>query len=348
MGDSHEKIMHLPSEVSGDASANNACQETPVPEVDALAIRPLDSVVPSLQPLPSSATLTISDLQLPEPRLRVSEQFSLLVSHVASPSCIYVHPVLQGAQVLLQLETSLKKHYIDPSHCVSLSSDSIQPGALCCIQSGDDHLWYRAVVCESIPNEPSSCEAEKQVEVMFVDYGLTKTVPATSLMLLDPSFTATAIQCVCCSLAGIRPTALAKSIEISYPPCVKDPSKQEQGKENNDHPDGLQPQSAVFAEGGDKVICPVEPSIVSPSDEPYPALHSSPTTPLSSPSSNTSSSPKSYSRKGLAQANLSLTGGWDEAAIQLLASLTAEKQLVGTVSQCFGKCVASNSGSRQK
>ena len=334
MGEHPGCIKHLPLDVDGGAAVNNVCGESSSAEVDIRTARPLD-LVDNVPPSLCHATPTIADLRLPDLRLKVSDQFSLLVSHTISPSCFYVHPVLQEAHDLLQLETSLKEHYLDPCRCVPLPDDSIHPGALCCIQSGDDHLWYRAVVCESSPDDISSGDAGKQVYVMFVDYGFTQSVPTTSLVLLDSSFTTTAIQCICCSLDGIRPAVSAKSIKVSYTLPAKEPSKQEQGKDKYDHLSGSHLEAAERAKCEVQVTGTTEPSTVTPSNKP---AISSPNHPLSSPLTNASSSPKGYPRRGHVPTSLPLSGEWDKAAIQLLVSLTEEKQLVGTVCQCFGKC----------
>lgn len=296
--------------VTEEKATSDVCEASSSHGVDMAASKHVESVslfqtMNTMAPM-HHTPLTLSDLPLLKLGLSVSAQFSLLVSHAVNPSCVYVHPVLQGAQDLLQLETLLKEHYSDPSHQMPLPSSLISPGALCCIQSGDDQLWYRAVVCEStLPTR----ETVEYVQVMFVDYGLTRTVPSTALMLLEPSFTSTAIQCICCSLDGIRP-----------PIIVKEP---EHGRENSDRSVGSHLGASEHVEGG-KAPSPDESPSVSPRLS-------------SSTSSATSSSPVGLQRGKHIPIPLAPAGDWGEAAVQLLLSLTEEKQLVGTVTHCFGE-----------
>ena len=276
----------------------------------------LNAVSPAVSPVTPALTnslsispLTISDLQPIQLNLNVSDQINILVSHATNPQCVYVHPVLSEAHDLLQLETSLNEFYSDPIHCASLPAKFINRGNLCCIQSHDDKLWYRAVVCESVATSPppasllSSVVAVKRVQLFCVDYGHTLTVPVSAPVILDPSFVTTPIQCICCTLDRIKP------------PVIFSSPSQTAAKEN----------SSSHASN----------SRVSPSDK----LDRSP----SSNGEHLSQGSDVPARvKGTQETQLPpllSSGEWDEAAAELLLRVSGEKQLVGTVTQCYGEYI---------
>ena len=256
-----------------------------------------DAYTPLTKPL-SITPLTISNLQPIQLSLNVSDQINILVSHAINPMCVFVHPVLSGAQDLLQLETSLNEFYSEPSHCVSLPANFVNRGNLCCVQSHDDKLWYRAVVSESFfassppASLPSSVVAVKRVQLYCVDYGHTLTVPASAPVVLDPSFVTTPIQCFCCSLDGIKPPVLTSPLK---------PTVQENGCTSNTQV--LQSET-------------LHQSVPSNGEHLTQGSDSAQVTQLLPPL---------------------LSGEWDKAAAELLLRVTGEKQLVGTVTQYYGE-----------
>ena len=161
---------------------------------------------------PAAGPLSWGSLSHSKPILLSARgEFALLVSHVNSPSQFYVHPVqTDTAHDIDQLTSSMSKHYSVGDNLVPLHPGQFDAGHLCCVQSADDGLWYRGVIVEEM------CTSD-QCSVLFVDYGDIQVVHKSTLSVLDQMFVKTPIQCVCCSLCGIRPLRCGSADGTSVP-----------------------------------------------------------------------------------------------------------------------------------
>ena len=132
--------------------------------------------------------------------LGVSGDFTVLVSHVNSPSQFYVHPVQPDtAHELDQLISSMSAHYSVEENSIPLHRLQYDVGTVCCVRSAYDGLWYRGIVMERDVYVLNNCN------VLFVDYGDTQLVDKDSVFVLDQMFVNAPVQCICCSLCGVRP-----------------------------------------------------------------------------------------------------------------------------------------------
>ncbi|XP_006825239.1 RING finger protein 17-like, partial [Saccoglossus kowalevskii] len=73
------------------------------------------------------------------------------------------------------------------------------PGMACCGQYAYDDEWYRAEVLKVKSVSPLT------VEVIYVDYGTTETIPVDRLRELPEEFKILPIQGVRCDLVGLKP-----------------------------------------------------------------------------------------------------------------------------------------------
>lgn len=269
--DSDDKIICI-SEESFQAKANDSLPSDVTASAVEILLEPN-----ALESTKGPSRKTILDLPVLELGLKVFDQPECLVSHVVSPSCLYIHPTVQ-AKCLLQLETSLKEFYSVASNRHPLEIEFMVQDTLCCIQSPEDHLWYRAMLCS--PNLLS--DDGHDLQVFFIDYGITQSVPSSIPIKLDPQFTAIAAQCVCCSLDGIRPVqASDKLIDLSD--CSKPLN-----------------HCAIEAGGEEALKSPVNASQCQ-----VPLVYS--------------------------------VEDWEDDSTQFLRSFTEDKQLVATITKCFGK-----------
>ena len=127
----------------------------------------------------------------------------VFVHHVETPSLFYcqfgqfhVNQLESVMSVMQDLYTSSGKSFqpVFKTKCTK--------GCFLAAQYSEDELWYRAQVEE--------VKADG-VEVRFIDYGNTETVPFEKLRYLDEEFTKLPAQGVPCSLAEISPKAAVGS-----------------------------------------------------------------------------------------------------------------------------------------
>ena len=89
---------------------------------------------------------------------------------------------------------------------ISICSDTTVPALEdaqinqpCCAQFTEDDSWYRAQIL--------NITEDHEVEVCYVDYGNTETIPEGRLRLLDQEVKDLPAQAVRCMLHGVRPIA---------------------------------------------------------------------------------------------------------------------------------------------
>nr|XP_040056135.1 tudor domain-containing 6 [Gasterosteus aculeatus aculeatus]XP_040056136.1 tudor domain-containing 6 [Gasterosteus aculeatus aculeatus] len=127
-----------------------------------------------------------SEVQNPrdDDMLTVGSSVNVNVSFVQSPHAFWCQPKKNGEH-LRQLMQDLQNHY-----------ESIPPPPLvesiCVARNPDDDMWYRARIHAS--------HHSPVVDVRFIDYGQTETIPLRDLFPIDPAFLQLDPQAFQCSL----------------------------------------------------------------------------------------------------------------------------------------------------
>ena len=122
---------------------------------------------------------------------------AVIVTNIESPSDFYCQ-LLTHSSDLDKLMNDISQYY----EALSDVDDTItlpQTGMMCCGRYTEDDGWYRALIL-------ASDVANRQVEVLYVDYGNTETLPITRIKELKPQFECLPQQAVSCCLYGINPT----------------------------------------------------------------------------------------------------------------------------------------------
>ncbi|XP_061857202.1 tudor domain-containing protein 1 [Colius striatus] len=124
--------------------------------------------------------------------LAVGETIFVCVTEVVSPDLFYAVPV-QTVD-----EEKLHNQLIElESYCKSCKNQSFKPklGEACCARFSGDGCWYRALVLKA---------SQSVVEVLYVDYGNTETVPLSRVLPITDSYLKLPFLTIICSLAGIE------------------------------------------------------------------------------------------------------------------------------------------------
>ena len=141
---------------------------------------------------PSHETLQVppSTCILPSVALPTSPEFTVMVPHVDSPSLFYVQVITEeGVHSMLALMENLN------AYCTSATGFQQAPttGEFCAAKY--DREWFRAQVLRQIsPN---------MLEVFFIDFGNTETVPLSTVKPLLQKHLSLPMQAVACGLYGV-------------------------------------------------------------------------------------------------------------------------------------------------
>ena len=122
----------------------------------------------------------------------------VVVTNAESPSDFYCQ-LLKHSSDLDKLMDDISQYYGsigDVDDTITLP----QTGMLCCGRYTEDDGWYRALIL-------ASHIAEREVEVLYVDYGNIEVLPITRIKELKPQFAALPQQAVPCCLYGVSPSA---------------------------------------------------------------------------------------------------------------------------------------------
>ena len=199
----HCDSVHSNPEVATTQSSSHMQQETTVKvskdlNVDSDSVPQLDSHKAS-----TCAHDTLSDLAPLSLQLGSCNDFTILMSHIVSPSKFFVHLVEEkSASEMVSLTEEMNDHYSQPSNCVPLVPEQLTVGTLCCLQSPDDDQWCRGLI---ISVKPSTEASLKEVNIFFLDYGDSIQIRSDMLMELDKKFHQLPAQCICCALSDIQP-----------------------------------------------------------------------------------------------------------------------------------------------
>jgi len=153
---------------------------------------------------PSDKNATLmppSDLDLP-----TSGRFQASVTFAVSPLEFWVQSKdMEKQQSLNTLMETLQSFYSDQSnhHHVSPATGS----AYC--SKYEDGFYYRCKVVEIFPNNGT-------VKVLYIDFGNSSTIQASSLLQLQPQFTTFNNFAAKCSLSGFSPAALNPAITKQF------------------------------------------------------------------------------------------------------------------------------------
>ena len=130
--------------------------------------------------------------------LEPNSREEVVVTNVDSPSDFYCQ-LLKHSPDLDRLMNELSQYYDnigDVDDTVTLP----QAGMLCCGCYTEDDGWYRALIL-------ASDIANRQVEVLYVDYGNAEFLPITRIKELKPQFASLPQQAIPCCLYGVSPNA---------------------------------------------------------------------------------------------------------------------------------------------
>nr|XP_056714862.1 RING finger protein 17 [Euleptes europaea] len=125
--------------------------------------------------------------------LECNKELEARISHVVSPSKIFVH--LQSAEKLL----NILQEKMSATYNTSEEEETVQWGKdmNCAADMHGLNQWHRGHICKIV--------SENVVEVFFFDFGITKAVNTIRLRKLDENLMRFEPLAVACSLAGIRP-----------------------------------------------------------------------------------------------------------------------------------------------
>ncbi|XP_056882915.1 tudor domain-containing protein 1 isoform X3 [Takifugu flavidus] len=134
--------------------------------------------------------------QPPEPLTQVvGETFSVVVTHLQSPSDFIVQKVENASKrVIQELQQQLR------DHCFQVKAPENfrpAPGTVCCAQFSEDKQWYRAKIL--------AYSSEERVCVGYLDFGNSEDVYIGHLRPISPLLLAIPMQTIPCGLAGVQP-----------------------------------------------------------------------------------------------------------------------------------------------
>ncbi|XP_019724194.1 tudor domain-containing protein 5-like [Hippocampus comes] len=148
--------------------------------------------------------------RLKRPTQRAAREITAVqVEHVESPGHFYISFFESDeSRALLNMMFEMRQFYTCPevSERYQLPRRFVRRGQACCVATAG--LWFYRVVIQRVV---STC----QVEVYFVDYGNTTTLPSANLKFLKTCFSILPAQAVPSSLAGIKPRTGAWTSEAT-------------------------------------------------------------------------------------------------------------------------------------
>ena len=120
---------------------------------------------------------------------------NVYVFYAESPSAVWCQLIV-NTEVFKKLMDSIARHYLPSKEKCNLPVPPriSQP---CCVQYREDQSWCRGLVI--------GLHRDKEVEVLYVDYGSVECMAATELKELAPEFLVLPAQATCVTLHGVFP-----------------------------------------------------------------------------------------------------------------------------------------------
>ena len=145
--------------------------------------------------------LHVTDLPPLIIKLNSSFEFTCLMSHVAGEAHFYVHPIQEDlANNMTFIDDELYNYYAIEENRISLPSEDLNCGILCCIYSMVFQQWCRGVIVR-IKNEIT--EEMPTCLIFFLDYGGMEWIEACKVFSLIASVKRYPSQVACCSFDEI-------------------------------------------------------------------------------------------------------------------------------------------------
>ncbi|KAJ8009403.1 hypothetical protein DPEC_G00088520 [Dallia pectoralis] len=135
----------------------------------------------------SNSTVNKSRTVFKEYLFPIGSSVEVTVSYILSPNDFWCQ-LAQNSNPLKWLMQDIQKHYADTQF-----RQPLEPA--CVARHPDNGMWYRALVIQK--------HATMHVDVLFIDYGQTKTVPVQDLRTIDPKFLNLKGQAFRCSLYNL-------------------------------------------------------------------------------------------------------------------------------------------------
>ena len=153
---------------------------------------------------------SIEPTNFPTTGIKLGDIHKVFISHIVSPSSFYCQ-LSSSAPQLAELMETIQATFTEAPEDTLLDKPIV--GTLCCAQSPIDDKWYRAEVTQTHSDH---------VEVSFVDYGRTRSVPMGKLKAIGGLVTKIPRQALPCSLVDLEPVnsewsadAVTKMKEVS-------------------------------------------------------------------------------------------------------------------------------------
>ncbi|XP_073708869.1 tudor domain-containing 6 [Garra rufa] len=129
----------------------------------------------------------LNESALPVKVIKPGLEAEVFISHCNSPCSFFV----QFATDEDDIYSLVEKLNVDQSRCANIDLSDIREGDLVCAMFPEDKSWYRAAVRKNIGDT---------IDVEFVDFGNTATIPASKICCLNQSFASLPRYSIHCSV----------------------------------------------------------------------------------------------------------------------------------------------------
>ncbi|XP_069127026.1 uncharacterized protein [Argopecten irradians] len=159
-----------------------------------------DSTPLKAMDLSADISVDMEEERYPSLGLTLSVEYNCCLSHAISPGQFW----LQLLETQDDLQTFMDRIQEKYSKEKPLTLEEVKPGMACVGLYSEDGLWYRVTVMD---------KTDTNVEVIFVDYGNSKTVALSDLREIQSEDMLFPQQAFCCSLKGIVPESESEDWE---------------------------------------------------------------------------------------------------------------------------------------
>ena len=136
-----------------------------------------------------------------------SDHYSVIVSHVVTPSEFYLNFASDTEEVknFDSFQQSLHDHYSAENEAEDNLSENLTVGVLCSAKFTDG-TWNRGIIRDI----QSSDEKKKKYLIQYIDYGNYHWVAINKIRSLKEEFLSQPALTICCSLSGVVPGRVKK------------------------------------------------------------------------------------------------------------------------------------------